>query len=366
MKGRYAIRILIIGSLYAVLYFAYTIFSLQGTLKGISSHWSSFIFVLAVINLGGLGLVLMLVRIREPLREKEGGSHPFIVTGILSVLYILMFTVLGGFLYKLFFFRELSPGELYGMQPGFVLQAMILSLFTGIVFAVADHSLDSIRHLQEIRLSSRKLQTRQVNLRFESLRSQISPHFLFNSLNTISSLIYRDIQMAEKFIRNLASVYQTVLKNYESPLIPLEEELRLVEHYSYLMRVRFEDAFYIEIDLPVGTGSRFVPPLCVQMLIENAIKHNHMSQETPLRISITTAEDYLVVRNNFIGDPGHVKIGKDLYKKPGQKESPGIGLQNIKNRYRMLSDNPVIISKDEYFTVSIPLIHVYETEMVHT
>ncbi|MCK4749312.1 MAG: GHKL domain-containing protein, partial [Bacteroidales bacterium] len=151
-----------------------------------------------------------------------------------------------------------------------------------------------------------------------------------------------------------------------SPLIPLEEELRLVEHYSYLMRVRFEDAFFIEIDLPGGTGSRFVPPLCVQMLIENAIKHNHMSQEIPLRISITSTEDYLVVRNNFIGDPGHVKIGKDLYKKPGQKESSGIGLQNIKNRYGMLSDKPVIISKDEYFTVSIPLIPANETKMVHT
>jgi LytS/YehU family sensor histidine kinase len=180
-------------------------------------------------------------------------------------------------------------------------------------------------------------------------------------LNTISSLIYRDLQKAERFIRDLAAVYRKVLDSYEYQLVSLEEELKLVEHYSSLMQVRFEDAFYFNIELPEETNLSCVPPLSVQMLVENAIKHNHMSQENPLKVNITSSHDgYLVVSNNFIGDPGHVKIGNDLYRKPGPSRSTGIGLQNIKNRYRMISNKPVLITKDDSFTVSLPLIPAHE------
>ncbi len=365
MKGRVAIRILLIASLYAVLYIAYTFFSLHGTLTGIFSEWGSFLFVLALACLGSLALYMLLDRIRESWREKSSHSIPFYLTGSVILLSILLVNLVGGLIYKYAFLGDLILVEFEEIYPGALLQAGVIAVFSAIVYAVADHSLDSFNYLQEIRLSTRKLQTQQVNLRFESLRSQISPHFLFNSLNTISSLIYRDVKITERFIRNLAGVYQNVLKNYESPTVHLSEELKLVENYGYLMQVRFEDAFQLEIDLPGGTGTFCVPPLSVQMLIENAIKHNHMSQENPLKVRITTRNEYLVVRNNFIGDPVHLKIGKDLYKKPVPTGSPGIGLQNIKNRYRMLCSKPVLISKDDYFTVSLPLIHSGETEMAY-
>ena len=105
-------------------------------------------------------------------------------------------------------------------------------------------------------------------------------------------------------------------------------------------------------------------PLSVQMLLENAIKHNQLSLDNPLRVSIKIKDDYLHVSNNFIGDPGHVKIGEDLYKKPESANSTGVGLQNIKSRYRIICDKPVIISKDDHFTVSLPLIKANEAEMV--
>jgi len=299
------------------------------------------------------------------LREKTGRSIPFLIIGSMTILSILVIIILGGLIYKFLFFPELIPGELDESYPGFKLQFIVIGLFTGIVYAVADHSLDSFKYLQDIRLSTRKLQTEQVNLRFESLRSQISPHFLFNSLNTISSLIYRDIKMAEKFIRNLASVYQSVLMNYQHPLVDIHRELKLVDHYSYLMQVRFEDAFHLEIDLGDEENPYSVPPLSVQMLLENAIKHNHLSLDNPLRVNIKIENDYLHVRNNFIGDPGHVKIGNDLYKKPDVDKSTGVGLQNIRSRYRIISDKPVLIRKDDHFTVSIPLIPSDEAEVVH-
>jgi two-component system LytT family sensor kinase len=365
MKGRVAIQILIIGSMYAVLYFAYTVFSLQGSLQGVFLRWTSFVFIQVSAILCGFVLHFLIGRARIYLRERSGRSIPFLITGLLTLLCILVFTVLGAVIYKYLFSPNMPLEEINELYPGFTVQILVISVFTGIVLSVVDHNLDSFRHLQEMRLTTKKLQTQQVNLRFDSLRSQISPHFLFNSLNTISSLIYRDVQIAEKFVRNLASVYQSVLRNYENPLVSLRTELELVENYSFLMQVRFEDALLVEIDLPDGLDSFLVPPLSVQMLLENAIKHNHMSQEVPLKVSITTEDNYLVVRNNFIGDPGHVKLGEDLYKTPGDSGSPGIGLENIKNRYRILINKPVLITKDENFTVSIPLINDDETEMVY-
>lgn len=365
MKRRTAIRIFLIGSLYTVLYFTYTLFSLHGSLKEIFSYWDSFLFLLGFVGIGGLSLNFLIRRSRLSLREKTDRPVPFLIGGSLTVFLILLITGLGGLLYKYLFFPDLVPGELTEMHPGFILQLFVLSFLTGIIYAVADHSLDSFRHLQDIRLSTRKLQTQQVNLRFESLRSQISPHFLFNSLNTISSLIYRDLNIAERFIRNMAGVYQSVLKNYRQPLVELDKEINLVEHYSYLMQVRFENAFHLEIDTGEMDHTYYVPPLSVQMLMENAIKHNQMSLDKPLKVSIRIENDYLVVRNNYIGDPGHVKIGKDLYKKPDISGSTGVGLENIRSRYRILSDKPVLISKDDYFTVAIPLITENEAEVVY-
>ncbi len=366
MKGRVAIRIVFIAVLYAFAYFAYALFSLQGSLKDFLTNWDSLLYVAVLVILSAMAIVWLLGKIRIPLREKAGGSLPFLLSGSIILALMMLFTVIGGMLYRLIFQPGLIPGELAEAHPGFILQILVISMLTGIVIAVADHSLDSYSHLQELSLSTRKLETEQLNLRFESLRSQISPHFLFNSLNTIASLIYRDVSMAERFIRNLASVYLSVLKNYELPLVPLKEELKLAEHYSYLMQVRFEDAFFLETELDRDAAVRLVPPLSIQMLVENAIKHNRMSKDNPLRIRITTEEDYLVVRNNFIGHTDHINIGKDLYRKPAKAASPGIGLQNIKSRYRMLSDKPVQIRKDEYFTVAIPLIPNNGAEMVHS
>jgi LytS/YehU family sensor histidine kinase len=198
--------------------------------------------------------------------------------------------------------------------------------------------------------------TQQLNLRFETLRNQISPHFLFNSLNTISSLIYRDINGAEKFIRNLAGVYHSVMENYEHPLIPLDRELDLVERYCYLMQVRFENAFSLEITYPDNPETYCLPPLSIQMLVENAIKHNRLSQENPLRVRVFTDGNALVVKNNYIGNPGHVRIGNDLYQKPDKGRPQGVGLQNIQRRYALFCPEPVTITRDQDFTVTLPLI----------
>ncbi|MCK4852886.1 MAG: histidine kinase [Bacteroidales bacterium] len=364
MSGRFAIRIFLISSLYAILYFAYNHFSLTGSLMLPESSWVAVLYVICFVNLAALSGSWLLSLLKSSL-DINGNTYRFLIVGTMSVAWIILMSVLGGWIFKILFLKNISVDEISETYPGFIAQGLVLGIFTAIIFTVLDHSLESYNRLQKSQLTAKILLTQQLNLRFETLRNQISPHFLFNSLNTISSLIYRDTNLAEKFIRHLASVYQSVLDNYEYLVISLDKELALVEHYSYLMQVRFEKAFYIDIELPDDPEKSCVPPLSIQMLVENAIKHNQLSQETPLRVRVFTTGDSIVVQNNCIGNPQHLKIGKDLYQKPDKGKPQGVGLQNIKDRYKLLSNKPVSITRDQYFSVSLPLIPADESATLY-
>jgi sensor histidine kinase YesM len=365
MTGRFAIRVFIICSLYAILYFAYNHFSLTGTFSFRENDWLAFIYLICYINLAGLSGSWLLSSLKSTLEFNAKAPYHFMITGSAGVSWIILMSVLCGWLFKVLFLQNMSLNEIREAYPGFITQGLVIGIHTAIVFAVLDHSLVSYNQLQKSQLATKQMMTQQLNLRFETLRNQISPHFLFHSLNTISSLIYRDIDLAEKFIRNLASVYHSVMKNYEHPVISLDRELAMVEHYSYLMQVRFENAFYLDIKSPVNPENYFVPPLSIQMLVENAIKHNRLSQETPLMVRVFADGDTLVVTNNYIGNPVHVRIGKDLYQKPDNGKPQGIGLQNIQNRYKLLMDKPITITKDGDFTVNLPLIPADEATVIH-
>lgn len=324
-----------------------------------------FTYMICFINFAGLSGSWLLSRLKSTLNINKKLPYHFMIIGSAGVSWIILMSVLCGYLYKYQFLQNISLNEIRETYPGFIAQGLVIGILTAIIFAVLDFSLGSYNRLQNSQLATKQMMTQQLNLRFETLRNQISPHFLFNSLNTISSLVYRDTNMAEKFIRNLANVYHSVMKNYEQPLISLDMELAMVEHYSYLMQVRFENAFYLEILSPDNPEMYYVPPLSIQMLVENAIKHNRLSQETPLFVRVFTEGDCLVVKNNFIGNSAHVKIGMDLYQKPDRGKTQGVGLQNIQNRYRLLIDTPITITKDEDFTVCLPLITADEATVVH-
>jgi sensor histidine kinase YesM len=364
MSGRFAIRVIIICSLYAILYFAYNYFSLTGSINLQEIGWLAVIYIICYINLAGLSGGWLLSGLKSTLDTRAKAAYRFMIIGSAGVSWIILMSALCGWIYKILFLQNISLNEIREIYPETIAQGLVIGIFTAIVFAVLDHSLDSYNRLQKSQLAARQLMTQQLNLRFETLRNQISPHFLFNSLNTISSLVYRDIDLAEKFIRNLAGVYHSVLKNYEHSVISLDMELALVEHYSYLMQVRFENAFYLDIQSPDDPEKYCVPPLSIQMLVENAIKHNQLSQETPLRVRVYADGDTLVVKNNYIGNPGHVKIGEDLYQKPDKGRPQGVGLQNIQNRYKLLMDRPITITRDTDFIVTLPLIPTDEARAI--
>jgi len=187
------------------------------------------------------------------------------------------------------------------------------------------------------------LQEENIISQFESLKAQVNPHFLFNSLNVLSSLIYIDRDRASKFVRQLSKVYRYVLDHKDRDTITVSEELPFIESYIFLLKTRFDQNLIVNIDIPERFRERKVVPMVVQLLIENAIKHNVVSKTKPLTVDIFVENDCLVIDNN-------------LQLKSSTERSSNIGLNNIRKRYEYLTTRKVEINEnDEHFTVKIPL-----------
>jgi hypothetical protein len=182
-----------------------------------------------------------------------------------------------------------------------------------------------------------------VQAQYNNLKNQVNPHFLFNSLNALTNLVYQDQDKAVKFIKQLSEVYRYVLDSRDKEVVQLEEEMHFLESYVFLQQIRFGDKLKINIDL-LNVKS-LVAPLVLQMLVENAIKHNEISEDHPLAIRIYNRDKKIVIENS-------------LKRKPVLAEdSQGLGLENIKKRYEFLSEHKVeVIEAEGMFIVAIPQI----------
>lgn len=177
-----------------------------------------------------------------------------------------------------------------------------------------------------------------------SLKLQINPHFMFNNFNNLLELIEEDNKLAGKFLNNLSKVYRYIIANLDRDLIPVTDEIKFLDSYLYLMKVRHSDGVVANISPEVRECRGFIPPAVLQLLVENAIKHNSLSKEHPLFIAITLSDGYITVRN---------------LKSPLLSEvaSTGLGLKNIMERYALLCDKKVRIENAEnFYSVSLPII----------
>lgn len=229
------------------------------------------------------------------------------------------------------------------INPVFFISALLVTFFISTFM----HGRAFLFHWKNAIVEAERLKQAHLESRFESLRNQVNPHFLFNSLNVLSGLVYKDADLAAQFIKKLAEVYRYILDTHNTELVPLKTELEALEAYSFLLQIRFGDSLQVNIDLPAAADTTVLPPLSLQMLLENAVKHNVVSRAHPLRVRIwQNADHYIAVENN-------------LLRKNNVQESNGIGLANIQERYRYCSDLPVRIEADETtFRVSLPLIEL--------
>ena len=189
-----------------------------------------------------------------------------------------------------------------------------------------------------------KLIAKSANAQFESLKNQLDPHFLFNSLNVLSALIDENPHQAQRFTASMSKIYRYVLEQKDKELVTVEEEIEFAKTYCNLLKTRFEDSVNFGFNVNENVLESFVVPLSLQLLLENCIKHNFATSSKPLVIKIYSEGNYLFIENN-------------LQQREQMKESAGIGLSNIVQRYSLLSKQNVFIEKSsEFFRVKIPIL----------
>ncbi|MFZ1523951.1 MAG: histidine kinase [Saprospiraceae bacterium] len=220
------------------------------------------------------------------------------------------------------------------------LPILIITFVVSLIF----HAAFLYRKLQENRVKEQKIIAGNASAQFETLKNQIDPHFLFNSLNVLSSLIEENPENAQKFTTSLSKIYRYVLDQKDKELVPLKEELNFAKTYMKLLSMRFENSLTYSLPDTMIDDDAKVVPLSLQLLLENTIKHNIVSDMQPLHITITLDADYLVVSNNF-------------QKKEVLQGGSGVGLQNIISRYAILTKKQVRVeSNDDSFIVKIPIL----------
>jgi LytS/YehU family sensor histidine kinase len=222
----------------------------------------------------------------------------------------------------------------------FLIVSVTITLFINAVFV----AIEFFNHWRKTLTEKEELKRSTITAEFESLKSQVNPHFLFNSLNTLSSLIEEEPKVAQEFVQQLASVYRYLLSQTEKEKVSLGEEIDFMHSYVFLNQIRFGENLKVEVKVDPQFLSKEIITLTLQILLENAIKHNVISKENPLHITIEASQDKLCVRNNL-------QVKKTL------SASNGIGLSNIQNRYHYFTQQEVHIQKTaDFFEVCVPLL----------
>lgn len=204
----------------------------------------------------------------------------------------------------------------------------------------------SQQRMADMEMQAAQLRKENAVAQFEALKNQVSPHFLFNSLSILSSLVHVDANLSEQFISQLSKAYRYILEQKDHDTVSLQTELDFLSAYAFLLKIRFENKFDVQVSIADSDARRYrIAPLTLQLLIENCVKHNRMSDQEPLVVSLTIADDYLSVVNP-------VRPRSEL----ASSTSTGIGLANIRRRYELLTTRPVVVQSDTHFTVNIPLL----------
>ncbi|MCB9080304.1 MAG: histidine kinase [Lewinellaceae bacterium] len=203
---------------------------------------------------------------------------------------------------------------------------------------------------QQTYTEKKELEKAHLASQLEGLRNQVNPHFLFNSLNTLSYLISEDPDKATRFLQKLSKVYRYVLESRDNQIVSLEEEQTFLDSYLFLLKERFGENFQVNLTPFVDSSQLGIVPLSLQILVENVIKHNIISAESPLVLEIYQQGNHLVVRNN-------------LQRKFQVQDSTGVGLENIRQRFRILTQLEVqVIVSQTHFTVLVPLISLHQPQ----
>ena len=260
---------------------------------------------------------------------------------LLSVGYSAFFIFLASYFFNLFSNELPFEGIEFWQVTSSILGVLVLM---SVILLTIDVSYQFFRHWKHSLVEIERYRAESLQAQLQNLKNQVNPHFLFNNLSVLSSLVYQDPDKSVVFINQLSKVYRYLLDNQDSELVTVDEELNFIRSYVFLLQIRFSPNLSINIDVRNEDLSRMIPPMALQILLENAIKHNEVSSGHPLTISIVSGEDKLVVSN---------KLQLRTLHEPGSQT----GLANIRARYRFFTAAPVVVTQDSSnFIVKIPLL----------
>lgn len=260
----------------------------------------------------------------------------FVATFVVSLGVIFLLHCFEDVVIKQISFAEFIKNE----QPKNYVVSIIITFFVSVTI----YAFQFYEAYQNNKIKQQQVIAGTANAKFESLKNQIDPHFLFNSLNVLSSLIEENPDNAQKFTISLSKIYRYVLEQKDKELVTVAEELAFAKTYMNLLKMRFENSITFEIPENFNNDEAKVVPLSLQLLLENTIKHNIVSEQKPLHIKIFIDQNNLVVQN-------------DLQKKEVLGDRKGVGLQNIINRYAILTQREVaVIQANNQFSVYLPIL----------
>lgn len=295
----------------------------------------SILFIVLLIWESNRILFALLIRHEDKVSNKIHILVPFF---LLSLPLVAIFATMLGILVP----------SISGIENGSLSTQIKLSLAFAFRINLFLHTIHAItyfnRKLRDSRIEAEQLKTLHAESQFEALRNQINPHFMFNSFSVLSGLVHKDAALASEFIQQLSKVYRYLLYNNGQKLVRLNTEIAFIDAYTFLLKIRFGEPLIINKNLSEEVQAAYwIPPASVQLLLENAVKHNVISKKFPLQIDIFIEKEFLVVKNN-------------VQPKSQVELSGGLGLNNIEQRYKHMTRQRVRIIKEvHYFTVMLPL-----------
>jgi two-component system, LytTR family, sensor kinase len=322
----------------------------QYDLRGILFHLFFVGYGLVVWDTG----ILLTNRVNRIAGRHFGQNKWFVVLGLVLVAYGFAFTAIYSEIYYTLFFVGFNK-ESFWPDHSILDGDLVVIMFIIFLLIIGFHSfIYYFRSWQEAELTAERLQKENIRSQYEALKNQIEPHFFFNCLSVLTSLVHKDAELADRYIAQLSKMYRHLLDAKDDPVIPLTRELDFLGAYIYLITVRHTDSVQFKIELSEKTRSSVVvPKYSLQMLAENAVKHNRFSKESPLVVRISEDNEFIRIMNNH--------NQKDLIG-----GSSGIGLKNIRKRYELISEKRVELEETRFtFCVKLPKLESNEPESIN-
>jgi len=311
---------------------------------GFGSSWQNMVLNTAYGLLIGVTLAVGCGLLSTKMLSKGNWLENPVKRFVSIILVIMSYIIIDVIVINIFWFHFTQNRDFFEIfQHTFFVWIMATEFIIGMVIYLIILSSRFANKMNDFYIESQKDKEEIDKYKYATLKNQVNPHFLFNSLNVLSGMIYKDVDKADDFIGKLANIYRYVLDVHEDEVVDVNQEIAFTKDYLFLLSTRFGQNLIYEI---TAQSSKMIVPMALQILIENAVKHNIISSEFPLTISISNDEDSIIVSNGI-----HLKKDKII--------SHELGIKNLQNRYKYLTSREVIINKTkDVFEVRIPLLEL--------